>query len=207
MEDVLAVYKRPHDAKRPVVCFDEMNRQLVAETRTPVPGKPGQPTRYDYEYRRNGTVNLLMMFEPLKARRHVKVTRQRTRKDFAACIRELLDVHYADVETVVLVLDNLNTHTPGSLYEAFEPEEAKRLTEKLEIHYTPKHGSWLNIAEIELGILSRQCLKDRMETQGRMADEVAAWEKERNEKESTVDWQFTTADARIKLKSLYPSIQ
>ena len=207
MEDVLEVYKRPYDPKRPVVCFDEMNRQLVAETRTPAPGRPGQPKRYDYEYRRNGTANLLMMFEPLKARRHVKVTERRTRKDFAECIRELLNVHYADVEAVVLVLDNLNTHTPGSLYETFEPEEAKQLAKKLEIHYTPKHGSWLNMAEIELGILSRQCLKDRMETQGRMAGEVAAWEKGRNEKESTVDWQFTTADARIKLKSLYPSIE
>jgi hypothetical protein len=207
MEDVLDVYKRPYAPQRPVVCFDEMSRQLVAETRTPVPGKAGHPKRYDYEYRRNGTANLLMMFEPLQARRHVKVTQRRTRKDFAECIRELLDVHYADVEAVVLVLDNLNTHTPGSLYEAFEPEEAKRLAEKLEIHYTPKHGSWLNMAEIELGILSRQCLKPRMETQGRMAGEVAAWEKERNEKESTVDWQFTTADARIKLKSLYPSME
>jgi hypothetical protein len=147
-----------------------------------------------------------MMFEPLRARRHVKVTEQRTRKDFAECIRELVDVHYPDAEKIVLVLDNLNTHTNGSLYEAFEPAEARRLADKLEIHYTPKHGSWLNMAEIEIGVLSRQCLSEYIATKGRMITEVAAWERKRNQADATVDWQFTTADARVKLKRLYPVI-
>lgn len=155
MEDVLEVYKRVYDPRFPVVCFDETNRQLIAETRRAIPGRPGCVKRVDYEYRRNGVVNLFMMFEPLQARRYVKVTDQRTRTDFAECIREVVDVHYAKAEKVVLVLDNLNTHTEGSLYEAFEPAEARRLIEKLEIHHTPKHGSWLNMAEIEIGVLSR----------------------------------------------------
>jgi len=206
MEDTLEVYHRPYNEKFPMVCLDETNRQLVAETRRAIPAKPGQNKRIDYEYRRNGVVNLFMMFEPLKARRHVKVMDRRTRKDFAACIRELVDVHYADAEKIVLVLDNLNTHSEGSLYEAFEPAEARRLAEKLEIHYTPKHGSWLNMAEIEIGVLSRQCFSKYIESKERMIAEVAAWERQRNEANATVDWQFRTADARVKLKKLYPVI-
>jgi len=205
MEDTLEVYHRPYNEKIPMVCLDETNRQLIAETRKAIPAKPGQNKRIDYEYRRNGVVNLFMMFEPLKARRHVKVMDRRTRKDFAECIRELVDVHYADADKIVLVLDNLNTHSEGSLYEAFEPVEARRLAEKLEIHYTPKHGSWLNMAEIEIGVLSRQCLSKYIESKKRMIDEIAAWEQQRNEADVTVDWQFTTADARIKLKKLYPA--
>ena len=206
MEDTLDVYHRPYNEKIPMVCLDETNRQLIAETRKAIPAKPGQNKRVDYEYRRNGVVNLFMMFEPLKASRHVKVMDRRTRKDFAECIRELLDVHYADADKIVLVLDNLNTHSEGSLYEAFEPAEARRLAEKLEIHYTPKHGSWLNMAEIEIGVLSRQCLSKHIESKERMTAEIAAWEQQRNEADATVDWQFTTADARIKLKKLYPVI-
>jgi hypothetical protein len=206
MEDTLEVYHRPYNEKIPMVCLDETNRQLIAETRKAIPAKPGQNKRIDYEYRRNGVVNLFMMFEPLKARRHVKVMDRRTRKDFAECIRELVDVHYADADKIVLVLDNLNTHSEGSLYEAFEPAEARRLAEKLEIHYTPKHGSWLNMAEIEIGVLSRQCLSKYIKSKERMIAEIAAWEQQRNEADATVDWQFTTADARIKLKKLYPVI-
>jgi hypothetical protein len=206
MEETLEVYHRPYNEKFPMVCLDETNRQLIAETRKAIPAKPGQNKRVDYEYRRNGVVNLFMMFEPLKARRHVKVMEQRTRKDFARCIRELADVHYPDAEKIVLVLDNLNTHSEGSLYEAFEPAEARRLAEKLEIHYTPKHGSWLNMAEIEIGVLSRQCLSKYIESKERMITEVEAWQRQRNDAEATVDWQFTTADARIKLKKLYPVI-
>jgi transposase len=206
MEETLEVYHRPYNEKFPMVCLDETNRQLIAETRKAIPAKPGQNKRVDYEYRRNGVVNLFMMFEPLKARRHVKVMEQRTRKDFARCIRELVDVHYPDAEKIVLVLDNLNTHSEGSLYEAFEPAEARRLAEKLEIHYTPKHGSWLNMAEIEIGVLSRQCLSKYIESKERMITEVEAWQRQRNDAEATVDWQFTTADARIKLKKLYPVI-
>lgn len=204
MEDVLDVYKRTYNPAFPVIGFDETNRQLIAETRPTILARPGQKKRKDYEYRRNGVVNLFMIFEPLKAQRHVKVTDQRTRLDFAECIRELVDVHYPTAEKIVLVMDNLNTHTIGSLYEAFAPAEARRLAEKLEIHYTPKHGSWLNIAEIEIGILSRQCLGQFIPTKERMLLEVAAWEQQRNRANATVDWQFTTADARIKLKKLYP---
>ena len=206
MEDVLEVYHRPYNKGFPMVCLDETNRQLIAESRKAIPAKPGQKKRVDYEYRRNGVVNLFMMFEPLKARRHVKVMDQRTRKDFAECVRELVDVYYPDTEKIVLVLDNLNTHSEGSLYEAFEPAEARRLAEKLEIHYTPKHGSWLNMAEIEIGVLSRQCLSKYIESKERMIAEVRAWQQERNKAGTTVDWQFTTADARIKLKKLYPVI-
>lgn len=206
MEDTLEVYHRPYNEKFPMVCLDETNRQLIAETRKAIPVKSGQVKRIDYEYRCNSVVNLFMMFEPLKARRHVKVMDQRTRKDFAECIRELVDVHYADAEKIILVLDNLNTHSEGSLYEAFEPAEARRLAEKLEIHYTPKHGSWLNMAEIEIGVLSRQCLSKYIESKEQMIAEVTAWERQRNEADATVDWQFSTADARVKLKKLYPVI-
>jgi DDE superfamily endonuclease len=207
MEDVLDVYQRPYDPVRPQVCLDEASKQLIGETRTPVPAAPGRPAREDYEYVRNGTASLFMIFEPLAGKRHVKVTGRRTRKDFAQVVKELVDELYPSAEKIVLVMDNLNTHGLPSLYEAFEPAEAKRIADKLEIHYTPKHGSWLDMAEIELGILSRQCLDRRIEDIGKLTREVAAWERKRNESGAKVDWRFTTADARVKLKRLYPSIE
>jgi hypothetical protein len=207
MEDVLDVYKRPFNLKRPMVCLDETSKQLIGETRIPVPAFPGQPARYDYEYKRNGVANLFMIFEPLIGKRRVKVTERRTKTDWAYCVREMVDQTYPDAEQIVLVMDNLNTHNKSSLYEAFEPAEAKRVADKLEIHYTPKHGSWLDMAEIELGILGRQCLSRRIESMKQLKKEVSAWEKTRNTKKARVDWQFTTADARIKLKKLYPSIE
>lgn len=206
MEDVLEVYHRPLDAARPVVCFDEASKQLVQETRTPIPAAPGRPATTDYEYERHGTANLFMMFEPLAGKRHVKVTDRRTAIDYAEVIRELVDVHYPHAEKIVLVQDNLNTHKLASLYQAFPPDEARRLIGKLEIHYTPKHGSWLNMAETELGILSRQCLDRRIPDQDFLTSEVAAWEASRNTAECKVIWQFTTADARVKLHRLYPLI-
>lgn len=206
MEDVLEVYKRPYDPRRPVICLDETSRQLIAETRPSLPPKPGHTKKIDYEYRRNGTVNLFMMFEPWTGWRHVEVTSHRTRCDFAECVRILVDDYCPDAEKVVLVMDNLNTHTTGSLYEAFPPSEARRLAEKLEIHYTPKHGSWLNMAEIEIGVLSRQCLSQYLDTREKLENEVSAWEVSRNDSQQTVDWQFTTDNARIKLKRLYPSV-
>ena len=207
MEDVLDVYKRPYNPKRPMVCLDETSKQLIGETRIPVTASPGQPARYDYEYKRNGVANLFMIFEPLIGKRRVKVTERRTKIDWAYCVREMVDQIYPDAEQIVLVMDNLNTHNKSSLYEAFEPAEAKRIADKLEIHYTPKHGSWLDMAEIELGILSRQCLSRRIENMDQLEKEALAWEKNRNAKKEKVDWQFTTADARIKLKKLYPSIE
>ena len=207
MEDVLEVYKRPYDPTRPVVCLDETSKQLVGEKQTPVPAAPGQVARYDYEYVRNGVANLFMIFEPLAGKRNVEVTDRRTRKDYAECLRKLSDEMYPDAEVIVLVQDNLNTHTPGSLYEAFEPAEAKRLADRFEMHYTPKHGSWLDMAEIELGILSRQCLSRRIEDVGVLRSEVKAWEAARNAADSKVNWRFTTEDARIKLKKLYPSFE
>ena len=207
MEDVLDVYQRPYDPKRPVVGLDEQSKQLIRETRTPVPAKPGRPARRDYEYERNGTVNLFMVFEPLGGRRRVTVTDRRTKLDFAEVIRNLIDVQYPTADKIVLVMDNLNTHKMASLYERFPAAEARRLIEKLEIHYTPKHGSWLNVAETELSVLTRQCLDRRIGDKGTVVREVAAWEKSRNEATSRVDWQFTTADARVKLKRLYPTIQ
>ncbi len=207
MEDVLEVYQRPYDPKRPVVCLDEQSKQLVKQVTPPLPMKPGQVAKEDYEYERNGTANLFMLFEPLRGWRHVKVTEQRTKIDFALVIRELLDEHFPDADQVVLVMDNLNTHKPASLYEAFEPAEARRLIERLEIHHTPKHGSWLDMAETELSILTKQCLDRRLPDLATLTREVAAWEKQRNESQCKIDWQFTTQDARIKLKKLYPSIQ
>jgi len=207
MEDVLDVYKRPYDPKRPNVCLDETSKQLIGETRTPVPVSPGQPARYDYEYKRNGVANLFMICEPLIGKRHVKVTQRRTKIDWAYCVREMVDQIYPDAEQIVLVMDNLNTHNKSSLYEAFEPAEAKRIADKLEIHYTPKHGSWLDMAEIELGILARQCLSRRIDNMEQLKDEVAAWQVVRNTAEAKVNWRFTTEDARIKLKKLYPSIE
>ena len=207
MEDVLEVYQRPYDTKRPQVCLDEASKQLVAQTRTPLPAEPGQPQREDYEYERRGTANLFMLFEPLAGQRQVKVTQRRTAVDFANVLRDLVDVHYPDAERIVLVMDNLNTHKVASLYEAFEPAEARRLIEKLEIHYTPKHGSWLNMAETELSVLSRQCLDRRIPDRGTLVYEVAIWQDQRNEAVCKVHWQFTTADARVKLHRLYPSIE
>jgi len=206
MEDVLEVYKRPYDPRRPVVCLDETSKQLIGETRTPVPGGPGRVAHYDSEYVRKGVANLFMMFEPLAGQRDVEVTERRTQKDYAERLRKLSDETYPDAEIIVLVQDNLNTHSPASLYEAFPPAEAQRLTARFEWHYTPKHGSWLDIAEIELGILSRQCLSQRIDNIEKLREETAAWEKNRDGAEVKVNWQFTTADARTKLKSLYPSM-
>jgi hypothetical protein len=207
MEGVLEVYHRPYDAKRPVVCFDEASKQLVKETRTPIAAAPGRPATTDYEYERNGTANMFMIFEPLGGRRHVAVTERRTAVDYAQAIKYLVDVSYREADKIVLVQDNLNTHKPASLYEAFSPEEARRVIERLEIHYTPKHGSWLNMAETELSILSRQCLDRRLPDRATLTSEVAAWERSRNEAKCRIDWQFTTADARVKLKRLYPVLQ
>jgi len=207
MEDVLEVDHRPYNPRRPQVCLDETNRQLVRETRTPIPAAPGRPATMDYEYERNGTVNLFMLFEPLAGQRHVLVTERRTAKDYAHAVRHLLDVVYPEAEKVVLVQDNLNTHKLASLYEAFPPAEARRLCDRLEVHYTPKHGSWLDMAEIELGILQRQCLDRRLPDRETVANEVAAWQHDRNAAGCRVNWQFTTADARIKLRRLYPIIE
>ena len=207
MEDVLEVYQRPYDPQRPLVCFDEASKQLVDHVQDPLPAQPGQPAREDYEYERKGTANIFMHSEPLAGRRTVRVTDRRTQVDFAHVTRELVDVDYPEAEKIVLVMDNLNTHKPASLYEAFEPEEARRILNRLEIHYTPKHGSWLNMAEIELGVLSRQCLNRRIPSKQILTCEAAAWEKHRNNDMCTINWRFTTADARIKLKKLYPTIQ
>jgi DDE superfamily endonuclease len=206
MEDVLDVYQRPYDPKRPQLCLDEASKQLLADARPSLPPAPGQPERVDYEYVREGTANLFLVTEPLRGWRHVTVTDQRRRVDFAPVIRELVDVHYPEAERIVLVLDNLNTHTPASLYEAFPPAEAKRLADKLEIHYTPKHGSWLNMAELELSVLARQCLAERIPAKATLIEQVVAWEEQRNQHSARIDWRFTTADARIKLKRLYPTI-
>jgi DDE superfamily endonuclease len=207
MEDVLEVYKRPQDSLRPVVCLDETSKQLVGETRMPVPAAPGQPRRVDYEYERKGTANLFMIFEPLAGKRWVKVTQRRTATDFAEVIRALVEECYPQAEKIVLVMDNLNTHKLASLYEAFEPVDARRLLERLEIHYTPKHGSWLDMAETELSVLARQCLNRRIADIQTLTREVRSWEKQRNKAKCRINWRFTTSDARIKLKRLYPSIQ
>ena len=207
MEDVLDVYHRPYDEKRPLVCLDEASKQLVGEVMQPVPAEPGQPERYDYEYTREGVANLFMVSEPLLGWRAVQVTARRTAKDFAEVVRWLVEDVHEDAETVVLVLDNLNTHKVASLYEAFPPDQARRIAERLEIHHTPKHGSWLNMAEIELSVLARQCLDRRIADVATLQREVEAWEVDRNERQVGVKWQFTTADARVKLHHLYPSVQ
>jgi len=207
MEDVLEVYHRPHDENRPLVCLDEASRQLIGETIQPIPAEPGQPERVDYEYVRNGTANLFMAFQPLIGWRDVIVTERRTAVDLAEVLRWLVEDVHAEAEKIVLVTDNLNTHTPACLYEAFPPEQARRIAEKLEWHYTPKHGSWLNMAEIELSVLARQCLDRRIATREEMDQEVQAWRSARNDREVKVQWRFTTADARIKLKRLYPLLQ
>jgi hypothetical protein len=206
MEDVLAVYHRPYDPKRPVVCVDETFRQLIGEARAPLPTKPGAVERVDHVYVRNGVASLFLACEPLSGWRHVAVTEHRRRIDWALVIRSLLEGRYRQAERLVLVMDQLNTHSAASLYEAFPPEEAKRLADRLEIHHTPKHGSWLNMAEIELSALSRQCLSRRIARQDTLTRQVAAWQDTRNAAAAKTEWQFTTADARIKLKSLYPSI-
>jgi hypothetical protein len=206
MEDVLDVYHRPEDERRPLVCIDEASRQLIGEAVEPIPARPGQPERVDYEYVRNGVATLFMIFMPLLAFRSVWVTERRTAADFAEVLRWLVEDVYPDADKVVLVCDNLNTHKAASLYEAFPPEQARRIAEKLEWHYTPKHGSWLNMAEIELSVLHRQCLDRRIESAQEMARQVDAWQEDRNEREVGVQWRFTTADARIKLHKLYPTI-
>jgi hypothetical protein len=207
MEDVLEVYHRPYDPRRPQVCLDGASKQLVGEVASPLPPAPGQPERFDYEYVRNGTANLFMPSEPLVGWRHVMVTDRRTAVDFAEVLRWLAEDVYPDAERVVLVLDNLNTHKLASLYEAFEPERARRLAERFEFHYTPKHGSWLNVAEIELSVLSRQCLDQRIGTVEALLDHLEPWQTARNDRAVGVNWRFTTADARIKLRRLYPAVQ
>lgn len=207
MEDVLTVYQQPEDPKRPLVCLDEKPQTLRGEPREPLPLAPGKPARHDYEYERNGTANLFMTFAPLEGRRRVSVTERRTALDFAEVIRELVDEEYPEAELITLVMDNLNTHTIGSLYEAFPPAQARRLAQKLDIHHTPKHGSWLNMAEIELSVLGRQCLSGRIKDRETLAREVAAWEADRNRRAARMEWRFTTDDARITLKRLYPTLQ
>jgi transposase len=207
MEDVLSVYMRPFDERFPQVCVDEMSKQLISETRIPLPMQPGQPACYDYEYERHGTCNLFVACEPLAGKRYLSVTEHRTKQDFAQFIRDLVEVHYPSAVKIILVLDNLNTHTPAALYEAFPAAQARRLVEKLEIHYTPKHGSWLNMAEIELSVLSRQCLDRRIGKQAELEREIAAWQAKRNALLARINWRFTTADARIKLRRLYPCLE
>lgn len=204
MEDILELYRLPYDPKRPLICLDETSKQQLIEVRNPISIEPGSPERYDTEYERNGVSNLFMIFEPLTGWRHVEVTDRRTSVDWAHQVKALVDGRYKDADTLVLVEDNLNTHTPASFYKAFEPEEARRIIDKLECHYTPKHGSWLDMAEIELSILSRQCLNRRIPDQETLRHEVKAWEDKRNECKAIMDWQFTTENARVKLKRLYP---
>ena len=204
MEDVLEVYQRPHDPQRPLVCLDETSKQLIIEMRAPIPAKPGQPARHDYEYERNGVANLFMVFAPLEGWRHVKVTDRHTAIDYAHVLRDLSDTHFPDTAKIVLVQDNLNIHKPASLYEAFPAPEARRLVERFEWHYTPKHGSWLDLAESELGVLASQCLDRRIADKQILAHEVTAWQDHRNKHHAKADWQFTTANARVKLKRLYP---
>jgi hypothetical protein len=206
MEDVLEVYQRPHDPMRPVVCLDETSKQLISETRVPIAAKPGQVARHDYEYERNGTANLFMMFAPLEGWRHVKVTDRHAAVDYAQVLKELSDTRFPEVEKIVLVQDNLSTHKPASLYEAFPAAEARRLVERFEWHYTPKHGSWLDMAESELSVLSSQCLDRRISDKQTLIEEAAAWEARRNRHHTKADWQFTTIDARVKLKRLYPAL-
>jgi DDE superfamily endonuclease len=207
MEDVLDTYAKPLDPARPVVCVDEGGKQLIGDVREPLPTRPGSPAKQDSEYERGGVANLFMAFEPLAGRRHVAVTDRKTSGDFARFLKTLADAYYPTAGRIVLVCDNYGTHTPAALYEAFAPAEARRLANRFEWHYTPKHGSWLNVAEMELSVLARQCLDRRIPDRATLAREVATWERDRNAAVVTVDWQFTTADARVKLKRLYPTIQ
>jgi uncharacterized small protein (DUF1192 family) len=206
MEDVLDVYHRPRDPACPLVCLDETSKQLIKETRVPIPAKPGRPRRVDYEYERNGTANIFMLFAPLEGWRHVEVTDRHAAVDYARLLKDVADRWFPDAATIVLIQDNLSTHKPASLYEAFPPAEARRLVERFEWHYTPKHGSWLNMAETELSVLSSQCLDRRIPDKATLTDEIAAWEATRNKHHAKAEWQFTTADARVKLKRLYPSL-
>ena len=205
MEDTLAVSHRPYSPTHPLVCIDESSKQQVKETREPLPGTPGKPQRYDDDYERNGVSNLFMSLAPLEGWRHVKGTDRRTKVDWAHCLKDLVDVHFPEAEKIVVMSDNLHTHKPAALYEAFSPQEARRIIEQIAWHHTPKHGSWLNMAEIELSVLQRQCLKRRIPDQETLTREVAAWERKRNQGAVKVTWRFTTKDARIKLKKLYPS--
>ncbi len=207
MENVLAVYKRPYDPKHPTVCFDEKSKQLIGQTVIPIPAKPGQPERHDYEYVRNGTANLFMLVEPLRGWRHVNVTSRRTKLDFAQQMKELVDVHYPKAKRITVVMDNLNTHKMSCLYEAFTPEEARRIIENIEVVHTPKHGSWLNMAECELSVLEKQCLGERVADEPTLRQSVSIWNADRNNRSKKIDWQFKTTDARIKLRRLYPQIQ
>jgi transposase len=207
MEDVLDVYQRPYDPRRPVVCLDEVSKELHSTPRGSLPLEPGKPRREDYEYERHGVVNLFLAIEPLRGWRRVRVTERRTKQDFAEQLRLLADEDFPDAEVIVLVVDNLNTHGPGALYERFEPEEAHRLAAKFEWHYTPEHASWLNVAECELSVLSHQCLARRIAEKDTLSREVTAWETRRNQSCAKVNWQFTTADARIKLRRLYPVVK
>ena len=207
MEDVLEVYKRPLNDQRPLLCMDEMPKQLLSETREPFPVRPGKPARQDYEYQRGGVADLFMIFEPLVGKRYIEITDQRRREDWARVMQKVSDELYPQAEKIVVVMDNLNTHTPAAFYQVFEPKEARRLVERFEFHYTPKHGSWLNMAEIELSALVRQCLDRRIPDKETLIREVKAWQDPRNAEVVKVQWQFTTADARIKLKSLYPKIE
>jgi hypothetical protein len=206
MEDVLDVYNRPYDSQYPVVCMDESCKQLIGEIKVPVPAAPGHPKLVDDEYVRNGVAEIFLEVEPLGGKRHVEATERRTRVDWARFIKDMLDERYPQAKKIVLVLDNLNTHSISSLYEAYPPSEARRLAQRLEIHYTPKHGSWLNVAEIELSVLKGQCLRERVADLKTMQEEIVTWESNRNNKQAKVNWQFTTADARIKLKRLYPIV-
>ena len=206
MEDVLDLYAEPYDARYPVVCFDECPYQLVGEVRELLPPAPGRPQRYDYQYQRNGTCNLFMFFAPKESWRHVTVTARRTKQDFAHQMRDLVEGYFPEAEKIRLVVDNLNTHTPAALYETFPPAEAHSIRQRLEFHYTPKHGSWLNMVEIELSVLTGQCLKRRLPNQEAVQQEVNAWERQRNAGKATVQWRFTTGDARTKLKRLYPAL-
>lgn len=207
MEDILAIYLKAYDPKRPVVCLDESSKQQIQEVINQLPVKPGEVVRFDSEYKRNGVSNLFMMFEPLAGWRNVKVTDTRTAIDFAHCVKDLVEIHYPNADKIVLVMDNLNTHSEASLYKTFPPEEAFRLAQKLEIHYTPKHGSWLNMAEIEFSALSKQCLKRRLPDQETLIKEIKAWQTARNNQKVKCKWQFTTTDARTKLHKLYPTIE
>lgn len=207
LEDLLDLYGEVYDPKRPVICFDERPCPLIAEVRVPIPAEPGQPKRYDYEYKRNGVVNLFAFFEPLAGERLMEVTQQRTKVDFAHQMKTLVDVYRPDADCVRLVVDNLNIHHPATLYETFEPQEANRILQKLEFHYTPKHASWLNQVEIEFSVLARQCLNRRIATQEELAEEIKAWQNQRNAQKATVNWRFSSREARIRLEHLYPKLE
>jgi hypothetical protein len=205
MEDILELYQSPYDPQVPVVCFDERPVQLISETRSPIPAQSGSPQRYDYEYKREGTCNLFGFFQPKTGWRHLKVTPHRTNQDFALCLQDLVDVLFPFSDFIRVVLDNLNTHTPAALYQTFPPEEARRILNRLQFHYTPKHGSWLNMIELEFSVLSRQCLNRRIPSVEELNQEITAWEETRNGQQATVDWQFSAVDARVKLERLYPT--